>query len=511
MKSFIYIIRLFFLILLTLSIPFFFANFQIIINFADRIFHLKPNPAFSGGEVMAVFMDDFNDDNGAGKLSYPANPAYRPEGTLDLVKYEVYRPQINAPWNPEGEKDYWQIGLTFQNMTNTTGSIHPFSQAVIEVYICFGGINEGSTKTYFHDSALVSFDSKHSWDIMIHIDAYHKTGTLYSYDHSLELPVPVYVIPDKNKVLARIPLNNKLTDKILDGRKTWHYVLIGAYDGLENGNFMRVGLKPVRNSGGGALSKYTPRVYDILVPEGKNQSEILANFNEKKSSYAVLYPIEVDQNEKPAEKMIINEKSAILRKAIENKKAVDAQAAIDKLLNLEKEGAGYAELSAAAFFAGDEGKAWEFCVKALKENPDNPMVLAFRGALTAKKAGIEKSPGKAIKIVYIAYRDLNKSVETSRDDASLITALICRGEVSMAVPEMVFQKNFQGSLDFKKAALLWKSYGASSTELADLFIKAAVCYENSGFREESGLEFYRAKSFTNLSAYAQYELYRHGF
>ena len=82
-------------------------------NFIGNFLHV--DPSYTGGLVCADFMDPIGDDNGAGEkleLRYPLNKAFT-EGSLDLVRYTVHEPIINAHWQQSPE--YWQLALEYKS------------------------------------------------------------------------------------------------------------------------------------------------------------------------------------------------------------------------------------------------------------------------------------------------------------------------------------------------------------------------------------------------------------
>ncbi|MDH4196904.1 MAG: hypothetical protein OEW05_05810, partial [Candidatus Aminicenantes bacterium] len=53
---------------------------------------IEVDPRYSGGEVLAKFLDPMEDDRGEGSLVYPDLPAFQGKRVLDIVKYVVHRP-----------------------------------------------------------------------------------------------------------------------------------------------------------------------------------------------------------------------------------------------------------------------------------------------------------------------------------------------------------------------------------------------------------------------------------
>ncbi len=495
---------------LIMLIPLFFINMNIIIAGVDSVLHLKPNPGFSGGSVMARFINRVGNDTGSGTLTYPGSPAFT-SGTLDLIAYTVYEPVINAPWNPDGGKDYWQLGFTFEEMTNTTGSVFDFSQPAIHVYINIDERKQGSTDTALPRCEMVTFDTNHPWDFMIMVDGHHKKGKLVSFDGTIRKDIAVYCLPEKKTVYARIPLDNPLTKKVLEGMPTYHYVLIGAYDELAIGNFMSVKKETGIHNGGGAFSELTPRVYGIVLPQGMDRKAVLSSFDDKSYKYAVVYPVEVKPgNNKLEPPQDMERDISILKQGIDGEARIEKEEALKQIKGAAPD-IKPADLAALYFRAGEFDKSDNLFNAVLSNEASNSIALGYEGALTAMKGGKAKSILKAMEYVKEAFRMLDLSVQTAKNDTELVPALICRGSVSLSVPEMVFRKSEEGALDFIRAAKIWEKMGAKPRDTADLYIKASIAYENAGMEDEAEIYFTRAKNYTGLSAFARLELLKRGY
>lgn len=233
----------------------------------ENILQLRIDPAFKGGEIIARFNDPIGDDYGEGELVYPHNKVYSNAiGSLDIIKYTVYQPQTSARWSDLS--DFWQVSFTFARTKDETG-IHGFAHPVIHLYIDIDGQEGGSLESASARSELVVFDTLHPWDFMLEVNGYHENAKLISFDKEIKIEAQVIVDTQYRTIYVRIPLTNKRIKPILDGRNTYHYVLVGAYDPFATGNFMPIKTKASQHNGGGAKSTITPRVYDYIPPAGQ--------------------------------------------------------------------------------------------------------------------------------------------------------------------------------------------------------------------------------------------------
>ncbi|MFH1825577.1 MAG: glucodextranase DOMON-like domain-containing protein [Candidatus Firestonebacteria bacterium] len=513
MKSVRYLFTAISLVVVAFLIPMTFIFSNLITGGLDKVLHLKINPNFSGGDIISSFMDEIGDDYGEGGLTYPMHPDFKGKGYLDIIRYNVYKPVINAPWSED--KDFWQLSFTLANM-GAFETVHNFSHPVIHVYIDLDGKKGGSTETLNPMSELVRFDEEHPWDFMVHIDGYHKFGKLVSFDKTIEEKVRVYSIPERKTIYARILLNNERIKKVLGAGFThappegagftYHYVFVGCYDSYSMGNFMPVKYKSGLRNGGGAKSSLTPKVYDYIPPEGMNQKEILSSYNEEKHLYAKVYPLVVGKSCIKKESLInIEEYKKLSQKEIECEQA-SALKELDKTKSSNKE-----KVAEVYFRAGRYDEAEKIFNSLLAENPENVPANAYKGSLVAMKAK-SSTTIQAIKYVKEAYNYLDKAVKFAKKNDELITAFINRGSVSMNIPEMVFQKSKEGASDFLNAVTLLEQIGWKDQKLiVDCYLNVAICYENANMIESAEIYFMKVKSFPDISAKARYELAKRGY
>lgn len=407
MKSVKYLFTAIFLVVVTFLIPMTFIFSDLIITGLDKVLHLKINPNYSGGDIISCFMDEIGDDYGEGELTYPLHPDFKGKGYLDIIRYNVHKPVINASWAED--KDFWQLSFTFANMSSVE-TVHNFSHQVIHVYIDIDGKKGGSAETAFPMSELVRFDEEHPWDFMVSIDGYHKFGKLISYDKTIKEKVRVYSILEKKTIYARILLNNERIKEVLDGRTTYHYVLVGCYDPFSMGNFISVKHKSGLRNGGGAKSFLTPKVYDYIPPEGNDQKKILSSYDEEKYLYAKIYPLVVEQNNIKKESLINIEE---YKKLSQEEIKCDQASALKELEKLEMKSCNKEKVAEIYFRAGKYDEAEKIFDSILVEDQENIFANAYKGSIVAMKAKSSNTI-QAIKYVKEAYNYLDKAVKFAK-------------------------------------------------------------------------------------------------
>jgi tetratricopeptide (TPR) repeat protein len=513
MKTFLYLITTVWAIVAALLIPQVFINSTFIKNQLDKVLNLQIDPAFAGGRETGHFLDAVNDDYGEGKLTYPIHSMYtNGNGWLDIVKYTVHEPQTNARWS--SDLDYWQVSFTFANSRNDLESILGFSHPVIHLYLDIDGKQGGRVDTAFSRSELVCFDSNHPWDFFITIDGFHKFGKIMSDDGTYEDHIKVFYNAEKRTTIARIPLVHPKLKQILDGRNTYHYVLIGAYDPLAQGGFMPVKAKAGSGYGGGAASVLSPRVYDYIPPQGKEQKQVLSAYNENDFTYAKIYPLEVTSKLYVEEqKQVDPEEIKGLEKQAE-KEAQEKYAENMNIIENYSDGTGEKPIDAAValFNINRFQKAEEILDKILKENPNQAIANSYKGAITSQKATAVASLAEKIKFVEQSISYLNKGRLLAQSQEEIITCSLCRAEVFMAIPEEVFARNKEAEQDLLVVIeILEKQEQKNYKFISDCYIKLAQCYLNQNRQDIAEIAFLKAQSQEELSAWARLELTKNGY
>ena len=546
---FSFILKTILALFLVLFVPIWFVLSSMDMEALASFFGLRTDPSYSGGEEIAVIYDTFGDDTGEGGLTYPANTLFSTEGTLDLISYRVFRPQIGSPWSDEPH--YWQLGFNFRNADKE----QPFKQQIIRCYIDLKP--GGSTETPEARAELVRFPEHAAWDMVLTISPYRKKGTIRTYDGSWKRDVQVFRVQEKASVYARLPLQGPLTD-VLDGRTTRHYVCIGAADPLSTGGFMSVSRRASSGKGGGALSRMTPRIYDYLAPPEISQQELLSGYDRAAFQYAELAPVTVEKtvstpsslarlsplfsipkgftdkasgNSSKTQKRIaeldekINRQNKAQRNEMQQKlKTAEKQylAAETSKGNTDRSGENTTDLGTIEpyietavrygtllFQTGNIEKAEPVFKEVIKLQPENPASLAYLGSITAMIGG-RKGPAEAIRYVREGLEMIDRAIAAADSAEIKITALVSRAEVSMAVPEEVFGAAETGAQCFDKAAELLLSNGKTE-EASDCIVKAGICYRQTGMDSQAESRFLQAASMEKLNPYAERELLKRGF
>jgi len=513
MKTFFFIMITIWAAVSALLIPQVFIHSTFIKHQLDKVLHLEVDPAFSGGREIAHFLDPVNDDYGEGCLSYPKHKAYtHKSGLLDLVKYSVYKPQTNARWS--SEVDYIQVSFTFAKVNNDLESIHGFSHPIIHLYLDVDGKRGGKTETAFSRCELVRFDENHPWDFLIIIHGFHKSAKIISDDGMYQDRATIFADSEKKTLKVRIPLVYPKLKQILDGRNTYHYVLVGAYDPLSKGCFMPVKAKAGLKYGGGARSALSPRVYDYIPPEGKDQKQLLSSYDEDNFTYATIFPLEVT-----ADLYIKDEKNIDPAKLAKMKKQVEQEAKAEYAENIiiiesthSTSNTEDIKLAIALFNIQRLTEAEKLLDKILTKNPDHAVANAYKGVVTSQKAQLTENITEKIQYVEQSFVYLNRGAALARSDDERINCFICRAEVFMAIPEDVFAKNKNAEQDLTAVIeLLEKQEQKNHRMIADMYIKLALCYLNQAEHDDAEIAFLKARSQPELSARAMLELVERGY
>ncbi|MCQ2585098.1 MAG: hypothetical protein MJ185_05855 [Treponema sp.] len=428
----------------------FFISSSALSKFLATSLKLKVNPSMTGGELAAEIFDDTEDDKGAGNLVYPANSQFE-KGSMDLIRYGIHRPVYNGIW--QSFPDYWQFDLEFKGNAKESANI----------MIYFGmdsNKEEGESSTLFENAENVSFSKP--WHYAVWIS--EGTGKIYNVKKEMIGNAQLSFSENGNKIQMRIPLEIKELQKIYTAENTWHYVLVGGYSKWDRGGFMPVEKRKSYSKGsvakGQEFHNLIPKVYDIL---GENSQ--LGNWNDEELKKAELNPVEVNMQAK------INSK--------DNKNRIEE---IKKIFyeQYKREESGNIEYSE------------EFFEKLLKENPEDPVALAYYGSFVAMRGG-KANVAQAVKLVNEAFTYLDKAVELGEGHEKEIDILLNRASVSKAVPNGVFAKAETGAKDFAKAAALQKQIAEKSNEKNDflfaayLYVSSSECYNICGKETEAAL------------------------
>ncbi len=422
---------------------------------------LSVDPSYTGGFVCVDFIDDFGDDKGAGgaqEICYPLNKKFE-KGSLDLLRYTVHQLVINARWQQSAE--YWQLSLEYKSGPSIVRNIM--------IYIDADNIAGGSTDPLFDLAENVSFDENHPWNFAVWICG--GEGKLYDSTGAFICNTEYYCLNNETKINIRIPLCDKRVQKILGAKKTYHYVLTGAYSQFDRGGFMRVEKKTALSHGGMKDSKnynsLVPPVYDIT---GENKS--LGSWNPDTFEKAVLVPIEV--------------KMTALKNSKDEKEKNEAYVKYVKKLYEENFNSQNQQNKTT-----DENLA--FYKEKISADPEDFVSLAYYGSYLAVKGG-ESFVIKAVALVNEAYTYLDKAAKMAEGKDGEIEVLMNRASVSASVPDAVFGKACSGAEDFMKVVSLTEN----KILKAYCYVMAYECYMKCGKETQSILALHEAKKMVQL-------------
>jgi tetratricopeptide (TPR) repeat protein len=485
--------------------------YDIIGRTLQSVLRLKTDPAFIGGEVAAVFYDPVGDDHGFGGLTYPVHKDFTP-GSLDLVRYTVHQPVFNARWSDL--PDYWQLDLAFSAPSENCRNIR--------IYIDADGDGKGSKVTKDELAEGVEFNSSFPWDFVLSVR--NDSGILESQDGTISVPLTVMPSRSRKELTVRVPLADRNLQRLYLVPETRHYVLVGGWNPWGRDGYSEVGPQAGRGTGGGALSSLTPKLYDILVPEGTSQETLLSSWNDEDFSLPVLVPVvsamRGASGKRPGR---LSPEAAAALAQLETAAAGEEERSMNAAIALYNSSpADPGDSAAAAFFAGKNAEAEKLIDAILEKEPDSATAVAYKGALVALRGG-EAPPLAAVGIIAEAYTYLDRAVSLAGTPEERITALLNRANVSKAVPDLVFGKALQGAEDFIAAAAELKkravesnseTASASAARIAGAYCNAAVCYETAGKKDEAETWFKEAERLLAFvgngdGAKVRLELFRH--
>lgn len=488
-------------------VPKFFIHLDSVIYYLQSTLKFKVEPGFVGGDIMARFNDPFDDDNGAGTLTYPKHQAWNEKGSLDLVRYTVHSPVSRALWF--SMKKYWQLDLTFAALSNPLNGQAGFSFPVIQIYIDINGDKSGSLETSENRAELVRFSPDAPWDFAVHINGYNQNAILQSADGNYKAEAPIFIDHGTNTVKVRLPLDRGALLQVLSIPESKHYVIVGAYDQLGRSNFMSVNKRGGVGSGGGALSRITPKVYDYLAPKKVSQKELLNSYNEEEYLYAMLEPITVSediQNFNTISEARLEELK--LAAQLENKNSKK------KLLTIEqirRNNSDSEKQLITLFSNGFKQEAFALAEELLAVDSENGLVLSYYASLTAMKGGEAESLGESLRLVNEAFEIFEHADRLLTTASERLHLHLNRGYVCQSVPELVFQKNSLGAKDFLTAAEIYMAIQKQATDIANVYMQAGFCFENANQFDKAELSFNRAFSQNELSAELRYKLALKGY
>jgi hypothetical protein len=241
---------------------------------------IKVGVSLEGKKIFHI-SDPAGDDKGDGDYTYPENEKAIP-GMLDLIDFEMGK---------DDEFVYFQLEfscLTPAQVDSDQGFAGTFAAIVIDV----DNIEKNGNTRLFFDNGNFLLSEKDAYEFVIEVS---NAGVLvydqdwvwqilflkaFSEESHIQDNKFVFAIPQK--IIGSPDSNWKI--QVMTG---------GQWGGYKNtaygvGKFMNVGERAKKDQGGGADTEFNPDVYDILTPEGKDQVQILSDYDAAKKKKATI-------------------------------------------------------------------------------------------------------------------------------------------------------------------------------------------------------------------------------
>ncbi|MGM0602941.1 MAG: glucodextranase DOMON-like domain-containing protein [Bacillota bacterium] len=219
-------------------------------------------------------LDTAGDDYGPGTYNYPLNRIFQVEGRLfDLLALTVY----------ESEEKY-SFEFDFERLTDHWNGSFGFSLPLIEIYF---DNKSGGEKDLFQKGANISFPEDFSWDKYLKISGWWVRlfepddigKDLYNLnENALVDPFAAETaVVEKNDNTLIITISKKELGSLNNSK---FVLLIGSFDPFGYGHYRSItdtaASWQLYDLSGRNIEK-APRTVDILVPDGKDQKEILSD------------------------------------------------------------------------------------------------------------------------------------------------------------------------------------------------------------------------------------------
>jgi len=242
------------------------------------------NLALAEESIILEVDDQLNDDYGPGTYQYPTDKAFQGEGLFDITSFSI---------SEVGEE--YRFNISFANLTDPWRSKYGFSLPLIEIYIGKKGTGISDLRK---EGANVNLDPEYPWSTLLKISGWWVRAYTPEDINNEE---DVWDIENNPADLEDLDLEVKdntisfvINKDIIGDLKDAHlYVLVGSYDPFGPDNFRSI------NSDKNSWSfsdisndnlENAPRVIDILLAEGIDQTEILSEYTE---DYPTIVPIKV--------------------------------------------------------------------------------------------------------------------------------------------------------------------------------------------------------------------------
>ncbi|MDI6883876.1 MAG: glucodextranase DOMON-like domain-containing protein [Hadesarchaea archaeon] len=230
--------------------------------------------------------DPIGDDDGPGTYKYPTNPVFQGKpGLFDITKFIFYTDEVNLYFVTTFAAD--RLG------GNLWSGEAGFSFQLVEIYVdCKPG---GSTMPVYPKGPAVKIDKEHPWDFAVQATGWYRAHkALRNWIAFAEQPEPITnVITVECDLAARtvsiaIP-KQRIVENLgeLQEESSWYAVVLsGSQDGFSpegSWRFVYVDNRDMWQGSGADNLAYamgvSPNVYDLIVPAGYSQHEILKGYD----------------------------------------------------------------------------------------------------------------------------------------------------------------------------------------------------------------------------------------
>lgn len=256
----------------------------------DTPVYLQVASAPVWGEIIFQYPDPEGDDYGPGTYTYPTSSEFV-DGCFDLLNFTVSKLNTNDMFK-------FQFKVLGGNPWNGP---YGFSLQYIHLYIDKDGVSgSGRTDTF---GARVNVSTTDAWEVALRIGPGWAGSNIVTFANGTELTEVMTIETEgENTIVAKIPMNI-----IGEVNETWKYVmLVLSWDGYAPNKIREISATAQAYLGGGAdadavVAGVQPYVYDLLAPQGKNQTDILKSYSIAEKKYATVYAVGIEAGPPPSQ------------------------------------------------------------------------------------------------------------------------------------------------------------------------------------------------------------------
>ncbi len=269
------------------------------------IFSPQPAEAEDDAAWEYTLEDPAGDDYGPGSYQYPDSEVFsEKEGLFDLLEFQVIE-----------EDDKQQFKFKFENLTDPWDGKFGFSLPLIQIYV---DNDEGGSEGLFQEGANINFVENFSWNRLFKlsgwwlrvyrpgddaddfIDFHNDVG-----DNPREIKDADVTVDDNT---IKVNIDKEIMGSLENSRI---YLLVGGFDPFGPDHFRDIRTNSSSWEFHDTSDKnlnYATRVIDIVVPEGKEQKEVLVAEDD---GFPRPEPIKLDDS-KEAQSFFLNKVSYML-------------------------------------------------------------------------------------------------------------------------------------------------------------------------------------------------------